>query len=382
MFSRKKNTMMAISILLLCNVANAKYSEVIEIHGKLENFKERVIQIVFRWKSDGKYYKDSCTVKHSKYIFKTKISEPTRFLLQAKYLSKTDNPYFKIVDERHEGIMYFLEPKKITLISIDSFTNTSCKGSETNTVFEIYDKGIKSYADIDCEANKIFHSSTIYTAHSLDIIEKIKDSLRLSDDVKSYKKYAKTVLGPLLLNTMYDQGYNTYVLKELYNLLSEECKLTRSAQILLKNLNSYTPLSMGQSFEWFTMADTSRKPIDIAKSDHKIILVDLWASWCAPCRQQMPELKQIYNDFHDKGFEVVAVSLDDKLAKWKKAIIDDKLPWVNVSDLNGWNNELVIKYYVQSIPYNILIDNNGKIIATEVSMYDLKTKCKDLIPNP
>jgi thiol-disulfide isomerase/thioredoxin len=150
--------------------------------------------------------------------------------------------------------------------------------------------------------------------------------------------------------------------------------------LLFKKLNSYTPLAIGQNFEWFTMADTSGVAINVANTGHKIILVDFWASWCTPCRQQMPELKEIYNKFHNKGFEIVAVSLDEKIDNWKKAIVHDKVPWINVSDLKGWNSELITKSYIQSIPFNIFIDSDGKIIGIDLSMNDLLKKCKDLMP--
>ncbi len=380
MFSRKKNTLVVIFVLLFYNVVIAKKSGGIEIHGKVKNFKERVVQMIFRWKADGKYYKDSCNVKNSIYIFKTKLSEPTLFSLQPKYISKTGNTYYKTVDDSREGISFFLEPKKIHLTSIDSLTNTICMGSASNTVFVNSWKGEKHISELNYEVRKIFHSLNLSTADSLDIIEKIYDSLSLAEDVKHFKKYAKTVLGPFLLNRLYDQRFSVDKLKELFNLLSEEGKQTSSAQILYKNLNMYTPLVIGQRFEWFTMADTSGKTIHISNAGHQLMLVELWASWCEPCRQQMPQLKQIYNDYHDKGFEVVAISLDEKPGSWKKAIVEDKLPWINVSDLKGWNNELIPKFYIHSIPFNILIDSEDKIVATDVSTEDLVKKCNDLLP--
>jgi thiol-disulfide isomerase/thioredoxin len=380
MLGRKKNIFVALFLLLLYHAAIAKNSGGIEIHGKLKNFKERVVQIIFRWEADGKYYKDSCNVNQSNYVFKTKLTEPTRFSLQAKYISRTGKPFYKISDDEfEERIGFFLDPKKIYLTSIDSFTNTVCTGSTSNAVYLNYGKCGKTISEIDAEAGKIVHSLNLSETDSLNAIEKITDSLMLSNQVACFKKYATTVIGPFLLKRLYDQRYPVYKLKELYNLLSEQSKLTGSAQLLFKKLDIYIPLTIGRNFEWFTMADTTGKPIAIANASHKIILIDLWASWCVPCRKEMPQLKQIYNDFHDKGFEVVAVSLDEKLDSWKKAIIDDKLPWINVSDLKGWNSELIIKSYIQSIPFNILIDNNGKIIATNISMDDLVKKCRNLL---
>ena len=107
--------------------------------------------------------------------------------------------------------------------------------------------------------------------------------------------------------------------------------------------------------EAFTMSD------HIGKS--KVIILDFWASWCPDCRKANPELVTLYNQYKDKGLDIVSVSLDTDEAAWKKAIADDNLSWKNhVSDLKGWNNEVAQMYMVAFIPQTFIIDQNGKII--------------------
>jgi len=368
-------------VLLLCNVASAKNSSEIEIYGKLENLKEHVVEIIFRWKSEGRYYKDSCSVKNGKYYFKAKISEPTQFSLRAKYLSKSGKPFFKIVNDSGEGISFFLEPKIIQLTSIDSFTNTICSGSETNKILQDFARLTLTTPDVETRARGILLLLNYTAADSLNKLERISDSISLDDDLKNYKQNAKTVLAPMLLNRLYDQRYPVDSIKALFNIMSEEYKQASSAVLLLKNLNNYSRLAIEQSFEWPLFIDTSGKKITIRGTDHKLIFVDFWASWCAPCRAQTEPLRKVYSNFHGRGFEIVAVSLDEKLSSWKKAIVDDKLPWINVSDLKGWNNQLIVKYYIDSIPFNILINADGKIIAFNVSMEELLEKCEAFLPS-
>ena len=96
---------------------------------------------------------------------------------------------------------------------------------------------------------------------------------------------------------------------------------------------------------------------------NKLVLVDFWASWCGPCIQAMPSLVKLYGTYHSQGFEIVGVSLDDNKEKWEKAIADLGLVWPQMSDLKGWQTELGKEYAVSSIPYTVLIDAEGTIIA-------------------
>lgn len=379
-FRRNLNTLMLVFLLLLCSIASAKSNaKGIEIHGQIKNFKEHVVQIVFKWEFDGKYYKDSCVVENSEYLFRTDLLEPTMFSLQVQYRSKDGKMFYKKVDGCTLVYTFFLEPKKVKLISDGSFEKTICLASEANRVLEAYRKGLKSSSAFKSKVDTIYNSLKFPVVDSDDVKGKIADSLSFIEDVENFKQYATTTLGTYLLSSLYNRGYSISELKKLYSLLSDESKLTNSAKLLLKKLNEFTSVVLGQRFEYHTMADTSGNPINLSNIEYKIMLIDFWASWCAPCRKQTKELKQIYSDFHDKGLEVAAVSLDDKLVSWKKAICEDQLTWVNISDLKGWNNELIVKYYVQSIPYNILINDTGEIIGINISMKDLIEKCNNLV---
>ncbi|MFT3843714.1 MAG: TlpA disulfide reductase family protein [Lacibacter sp.] len=107
----------------------------------------------------------------------------------------------------------------------------------------------------------------------------------------------------------------------------------------------------------------------------KLVLIDFWASWCAPCRKKNPELVALYNKFHDKGLDVLSVSLDIDANRWKKAIEVDKLPWAHVSELKGWKSNICNLYNFNAVPALFLLDGNGKVLASghdldkELSIY-------------
>jgi thiol-disulfide isomerase/thioredoxin len=137
-------------------------------------------------------------------------------------------------------------------------------------------------------------------------------------------------------------------------------------------------LFVGGSAPDFVQNDVEGKPMNLKSFRGKYVLVDFWASWCAPCRAENPNVVKAYEKFKGKNFEIVAVSLDDKKDAWLAAIQKDGLPWIHVSDLGGWSNKVSRKYLVRSVPNNFLIDPDGKIVAKELRGDALSDKLSEL----
>lgn len=130
-------------------------------------------------------------------------------------------------------------------------------------------------------------------------------------------------------------------------------------------------LAVGTQFPDFNEKDVAGKPLSIANYKGKIVLVDFWATWCGPCRMEMPSVQEAYQKYHDKGFEIIGVSLDIDQQKLLDYLKENNIPWPQYFDGQQWDNKLAVKYGIDAIPMNYLLDGNGKIIGKSLRGEDL-----------
>lgn len=148
-------------------------------------------------------------------------------------------------------------------------------------------------------------------------------------------------------------------------------KIEEIRQYLKNKEEAEKRLAIGKPAPEITLNNTEGVPVSLSSLRGKYVLIDFWASWCAPCRQLSPQLRRIYQKHKAKGFEIYAVSLDREKMAWVNAINLDKLEWINVSDLLYWQSPIAKLYDVETIPHNVLIDRNGLIVAKALDIETL-----------
>lgn len=163
--------------------------------------------------------------------------------------------------------------------------------------------------------------------------------------------------------------------------LSADAQATPEMKKLKEQVEIFQKTDVGQKFIDLVMTDPNGKPAKLSDyiGKSKVVLVDFWASWCAPCRREMPRLVDMYAKYKKKGFEIVGVSLDRDAASWKKGIDQLKITWPQISDLGYWESEAVKAYAIRSIPHVMLLDKDGTIISRGLHGDELQAKVDELM---
>lgn len=201
--------------------------------------------------------------------------------------------------------------------------------------------------------------------------------------VDKAKQYITANLGKLTAGkTLYDFRYD--LSEDEQNTILEQAdslfKTAPGVDYLIDHLAVLKKVAIGQTFTDFEMTDVKGevKKLSDYVGQGKYTLIDFWASWCPPCRKEMPNLVALYKQYKNKGFEIVGVSLDSEKDKWEKGIKDLNITWPQLSDLKGWQNEGAAMYGVNSIPHLVLVDKDGTIIAKNLHGEALNDKLKEL----
>jgi peroxiredoxin len=151
---------------------------------------------------------------------------------------------------------------------------------------------------------------------------------------------------------------------KLYDGLDASIKKSNVGKEIVSRIELLSKVEEGKPAQNFTQSTPDGKSVQLANYKGRYVLVEFWASWCGPCRAENPNLLSQYKLYNSKGFDILSVSLDNNKDYWLKAVEKDALPWTQVSDLKGWNNEVAVLYGIRAVPASFLIDPTGKIVAT------------------
>lgn len=262
-----------------------------------------------------------------------------------------DYPYWVILHtkDRSQSKDIWIEDKTMTFDATDAdFAKAKITGSESNDLIT------ELYQNVDFEKR-----------------EELKET-----EKKFIEQQPKSIISAFILSNNLNT-WGTKETKRLFQSFSDKNKSSQFGEKIMDNLKTSKTPEIGEQFADISMENPNGEIKILSDLKGKVILLEYWASWCLPCREENPELVNIYNEYNSKGFEIYAVSLDRDKQSWIDAIEKDDLKWIHVSDLQKPNKAAEL-YGVTSIPDSFIIDQDGKVIANKLRGEELRNKLEEL----
>jgi len=315
---------------------------------------------------------DTADLVGGKFSFKGKMTIPDYRLLR--------------LNEKEYFAEFFLDNADITITTQkDSLRKCIITGSPTHDVYKIYANEMERVQKEVSALHAKYKSAM--AANNSSEAEKAKiDYQAILENSMVYlknfvKEHPKSVVSAYICEQHLAAQINESELEEIVKKFPAELDSSEYVIRLKARIADQKRIAIGAEAPDFTMNDPEGKPIQLSSLRGKIVLLDFWASWCMPCRQENPNIVRLYNQYQPKGFEILGVSLDRTKEKWVKAIQDDKLTWKHVSDLQFWQNEAARLYAITVIPQSVLIGKDGKIIAKGLRGEELEKKLAEVFAN-
>jgi peroxiredoxin len=337
--------------------------------------------------ANSQRFTDSALVSNGKVAeFEMKLDEPVLSQLRVVYAKSSDTSKVQMINYARDIFSVYLEEGKISVIANDSIGNSTVTGSGTHLDYIDLRKKVAAYDPAFKALNEAYMvARKAKDTPAMDKLELSMDSLDNIVKENIYRPYLtspvnKTAVAIYALNQYAGYAIEASKTEPLYNQLPENIRNLPSAKMMKDRIDKAKKTDIGQYAIPFSQKDTAGIEVSLSSFKGKYVLIDFWASWCGPCRQENPNVVNAFQKYKENDFTVLGISLDQPNAKdkWLKAIYDDQLTWTHLSDLKFWNNEVAKAYGIQAIPQNYLLDKEGKIIGKNLRGEALQTTLKDL----
>ncbi|QNA45982.1 TlpA disulfide reductase family protein [Lacibacter sediminis] len=367
-------------VLLLTAIA-VKAQEKFVIKGTLRGVKEPS-RVVLQYHNGNEMILDSVAVKKGRFELKGDVRHPVKAIITLKFLKDDVLP---MTIERYinaDKQDFFLDKGTIAVTGTNDIKTAIINGGATQKDYRQLLSRLKPLEDemrpVSENVRKLLKEKKDSAAKEFyPKLRGIRTEMNKTEDafIAEYPdSYVSFDLVKRKASIIEPKTFEPF-----FNTLSERIRSSEEGKELANKLAIAKNTAIGQTALDFTQADTKNVPVSLSSLRGKYVLIDFWASWCGPCRAENPNVVKAYSKFKDKNFEILAVSLDHKKDLWLKAIEKDGLPWIHVSDLKGWNNEVAHAYGVTAVPQNWLIDPNGVVIAKNLRGDQLEKALEQLI---
>ena len=343
------------ALLAICIVATSvAQGGAVTIKGKTNGVKSGVLYMLAQSSEERTDTLGSCKIKKGKFNLKATVNEPMMVQL--------------VVGGFSGGFTLFVEPGTVYDAYLTDGADYYINGGSLNTAYTAHMKASDSLRAVVTGLQERYEAARTarkFRSASLvnDTLQREQENLRVLTQ-KFLAANDNVILAYTIYSNILMRNSGFKETRGMYDSMGKGAKETQFGRIIKERIDRLSKTDNGAKAPDFTLIDLEGNAVTMSAVKGKVKIIDFWASWCGPCRLNNPALKEIYADFHDKGLEIIGVSLDEEKEDWAFAVEKDGLSWINVSSLKGWECEVARLYNVKGIPALFVLDENNNIIAT------------------
>lgn len=374
--SQKLNALICLIIILISCKSNTTKKNLYEVECNADGIYNGV-RAYLKSSNNNKQVIDTAVVMNGAFKFKGEVSSPEMRILT--------------IDGINGQTALVLESGKTNVtIYKDSIYKSIIKGGENNSIFNKYKDGYQNLVEKVTSLREEYMASR----NNIEEVKRIqKQNVELRLELKNYglnfltqhpdTDFSLMLLESITLQKEFDAKLANEILEKIPNKISNRqynIELMQKINFNINNALSKAVTEVNSIAPDFTAPDPEGNQITLSEILGKVTILDFWASWCRPCRVENPNFVKLYDKYHEKGLNIISVSLDreNQKSKWIKAIEKDNLSWYNVSNLKYWQDPVALMYNITSIPATFILDDKGTIIATRLRGSALEKKIDEL----
>lgn len=374
--SQKLNALICLIIFLISCKSNTTKNNLYEVECNADGIYNGV-RAYLKSSNNNKQVIDTAVVMNGAFKFKGEVNSPEMRILT--------------IDGINGQTALVLESGKTNVtIYKDSIYKSIIKGGENNSIFNKYKDGYQNLVEKVTSLREEYMASR----NNIEAVKRIqKQNVELRLELKNYglnfltqhpdTDFSLMLLESITLQKEFDAKLANEILEKIPNKISNRqynIEVMQKINFNINNALSKAVIEVNSIAPDFTAPDPEGNQITLSEILGKVTILDFWASWCRPCRVENPNFVKLYDKYHEKGLNIISVSLDreNQKSRWIKAIEKDNLSWYNVSNLKYWQDPVALMYNITSIPATFILDDKGTIIATRLRGSALEKKIDEL----